>query len=158
MPRSARHPVSRSGTVQPARTQAGLTGSRPVVLGRTDGREGERRGRGRRRERVAVGEQLAVVVEEHDPVAQQAPALYRISLDHPRRAVVGRRRGWAGRYVIAHARLLSSEVLVHRSGHSALLSRGGQESVTVVSGRTSRRLGRRDTMTRRPAALGWGPG
>jgi hypothetical protein len=51
---------------------------------------------------AAVGEQLAVVVEEDDAVAQQAPPLLGVTADH-RGQVTGLAGGFgAGIYVVTH--------------------------------------------------------
>jgi hypothetical protein len=54
------------------------------------------------RDGAAVGEQLAVVVEEHDAVAQESPALFGVAADH-RGEVAGLAGGVGARsYVVAH--------------------------------------------------------
>lgn len=49
-----------------------------------------------------VGQQFAAVIEEHDPVAEQAPSLFGVVGDETRRVVVGSAGGRAGWLVLAH--------------------------------------------------------
>lgn len=44
---------------------------------------------------VSIGKKLTSIVEEHDSVAQQAPALFGISDNRPSRIAVGSRRSGA---------------------------------------------------------------
>jgi hypothetical protein len=49
-----------------------------------------------------VGEQLAVVVEQDDAVAQQAPALLGVAADHSREITCVAAGIGTGQYVVAH--------------------------------------------------------
>jgi hypothetical protein len=56
-----------------------------------------------RRNAVTVRHQLARILEQQDPVAEQAPALFRMSGDDAGRIVVGG-LGWrASRLMLAHS-------------------------------------------------------
>jgi hypothetical protein len=52
-------------------------------------------------ERASLRKKLTVVVEEHDTVAEQAPALFRMSSYRAGGLTVESRRGWASENVVA---------------------------------------------------------
>jgi hypothetical protein len=61
----------------------------------------ERPGAWQMGDHASAGEELTAIVEEHDPVAQQAPALFGMRCYGARGVPVGGRRGWARGNVVA---------------------------------------------------------
>lgn len=57
-------------------------------------------------DRTAVREQLSVVVEDDNTVAQQSPALFWVERHEAGRIVIGSVRGWTRWLVLTHCRYL----------------------------------------------------
>ena len=98
---------------------------------------------------LAVGEQLAVVVEEDDAVAQQAPALLGVAADHGGE-VTGLAGGvGAGSYVVAHRDHIRS---VSRRGARSYLPCSSDYRIRQVC--ASAEASRSEQVTRSPQGVG----